>query len=93
MKRETLKLTPEEGREIVYGENDDFTIIKEKIVNRTRWFNLFNVIVQRKSDGKFFSSVYRLYHHNGEDVIAYEFKTEALFHEVFPVEKTIIVYK
>lgn len=92
MSREKLKLTNEQARDIVWGETDEFTEISNKVVGTSRWSTIYEIVVQRKSDGKYFKDKYRVGATESQDERAYE-HTNPNFTEVFPVEKTITVYE
>lgn len=90
--REKLKLTGEEGRSILYEDNDDFKLVRSEIVDNTRWSVVYEDVYQRLSDKKFFKTTYRKGATEMQDERPYEYG-EALFYEVFPVEKTVVVYE
>lgn len=90
--KEILKLTPEQGREIVYEDTDDFKTIQYSVINVSRWSLINEIIVQRLSDDKFFKSSFSVGTTELQDERPYEY-SEAIFEEVLPVEKTIIVYE
>ena len=92
MNREKLKLTNEQARDIVWGENDDFIEIRTKIIGTSRWSTIYEIVVQRKSDGKYFKDKYRVAATESQEESPYE-NTNPNFTEVFPVEKTIIDYE
>jgi hypothetical protein len=105
--REILTVTPKEARDIVfeggYGPweketgNDtpgyqSFKKVSEEMINHSRWAVGYHVILQRENDGKFFSSSYEVGATESQDQSPYEYD-DPIFTEVFPVEKTIIVYE
>lgn len=90
--RETIKLTGDEGRSIVYEDHDDFKLVTSKIVDVTRWSIVHEDVYQRLSDKKFFKTTYRKGATEMQDERPYEY-VDAVFEEVFPVEKTIVVYE
>jgi len=90
--KETLKLTGERGRDIIYGDDDEFVIVEEKIVDTSRWSTIHEVVVKRVEDGKFFKSGYRQAATEMQDERPYEYG-DVLFEEVSAVEKTVIVYE
>ena len=91
--KETLKLTPEEGRQIVWEDTEEFKTIKEDVIDTSRWSIIYEIIVQRLSDNKFFKSNYSVGATESQDEQPYEYASEAVFTEVVPVEKTVIVYE
>jgi hypothetical protein len=58
MNREKLNLTNEQARDIVWGETDEFAEISNKVVGTSRWSTVYEIVVQRKSDGKYFKDKY-----------------------------------
>ena len=92
MKREILNLTSEQGRDIVDGDDSNFVIIEDKIVETRRWCDIYQIVVQRKSDGKYFKDGYCRGATESQDESPYEY-LEPNFTEVFPVTKTYIDYE
>jgi hypothetical protein len=91
MNREKLNLTSEQGRDIIDGHYN-FAIIEDKIVGKRRWSTEYEIVVQRKSDGKYFKDGYRRGATESQDERPYEW-SEPNFTEVFPVTKTYIDYE
>jgi hypothetical protein len=91
MNREKLNLTSEQGRDIIDGHYN-FAIIEDKIVGKRRWSTEYEIVVQRKSDGKYFKDGYRRGATESQDERPYEY-SEPNFTEVFPVTKTYIDYE
>ena len=92
MNREKLILTSEQGRDIVYGDDSNFVTIEDKIVGTRRWSIEYEIVVQRKTDGKYFKDGYRRGATESQDESPYEY-SEPNFTEVFPVTKTYIDYE
>jgi hypothetical protein len=90
--KETLTLTGDEGRDIVWEENEDFQIIYDHLKGKSRWSDIHEIVVQRISDGKYFKSSFRRGATESQDERPYEYG-DAVFNEVVPVEKTVIVYE
>jgi hypothetical protein len=92
--REKLKLTSEEAQHILYDDVDppEFKIIEDKMVDKSRWSIQYRLVVQRLADGKFFADYYQRGATEYQDQQPWEFD-KPNFTEVFPVEKTITVYK
>lgn len=93
MEKTILKLTPEEGRSIVWDDHDDFEKVETNIVDVTRWSVVYENIYKQKSNGKFFRTSYSVGATESQDEQPYEYVKEAVFTEVFPVEKLVTVYK
>ena len=92
MNREKLNLTSEQGRDIVYEDDSNFVTIEDKIVGKRRWSIEYEIVVQRKSDGKYFKDGYCRGATESQDESPYEY-LEPNFTEVFPVTKTYIDYE
>ncbi len=93
MEKIILKLTPEEGRRIVWGDHDDFEKVETEIVDVTRWSIIYEDIYKQKSSGKFFKTSYSSGATESQDEQPYEYVKEAVFKEVIPVEKLVTVYE
>jgi hypothetical protein len=92
MNKEKLTLTSEQGRDIVDGSDSNFVTIEDKIVATKRWSIVYEIVVQRKTDGKYFKDGYRRGATESQDEHPYEW-SEPNFTEVFPVTKTYIDYE
>ena len=92
MNREKLNLTSEQGRDIVYEYDSNFVTIEDKIVGTRRWSIEYEIVVQRKSDGKYFKDGYLRGATENQDQSPYEW-SEPNFTEVCPVTKTYIDYE
>ncbi len=92
MEKEILEFTDRNDCvNIVFGNNDQFKVIKTDIVDHSRWSVAHEVIVQRISDGKYFSSSYSVGATESQDQCPYEYD-DLKFIEVKPVEKVVIEY-
>lgn len=89
----TLKVSAETARDIVYGDHEDFEEVQCKIIDKSRWSDVYAYVGKRLSDGKFFKTTYRQGSTESQDERAFEYEKEAEFTEVFPVEKKVIVYE
>ena len=92
MNREKLNLTSEQGRDIVDGDDSNFVTIEDKIVGTRRWSDIYQIVVQRKTDGKYFKDGYCRGATESQDESPYEY-SEPNFTEVFAVTKTYIDYE
>ena len=92
MNREKLNLTSKQGRDIVNGEDSNFITIEDRIVGTRRWSVVYEIVVQRKTDGKYFKDGYRRGATESQDESPYEY-SEPNFTEVFPVTKTCVDYE
>lgn len=93
MEKTILRLTPDEGRNVVWNDHDDFETVKTEIVDVTRWSLIYENIYKQKSSGKFFKTSYSVGATEDQDEPPYEYVKEAVFEEVFPVEKLVTVYE
>ncbi len=91
--REILKFPPKEGQNITEGGNKEFEIISNDIIDASRWSLVYNIVIKRLLDSKFFMSQYQVGATELQDEGPYEYDKEAIFEQVFPVEKTITVYE
>ena len=86
--REKLVLDKSDARTLLWQEEDnEYKVISNEIVDTLRTDNVYKLVIQRKSDGKFFGCFYNS--NAVEGPMAYD---DPEFMEVFPVEKTIIEY-
>ena len=90
--REKLNLTVGQSQELLFGDLDDFEVVKDKIIENSRWSIRHLLIVKRTSDGKFFQDGYSVGATEMQEERPWEYD-KPNFLEVFPVEKTIIVYE
>ncbi len=69
-----------------------YKIIENKIVDTTRWSKVYRMIF--RFEDKFYSSLYQCGATEYQDEEPYEYEDDMIeCTEVFPVEKTIIVYE
>lgn len=92
MERISFITDKQQAREIIAGESPDYTVIQRRLEGHSRWSLQYNIIIQRVSDGKFFSSDYSEGATESQDERPYEWG-EPEFTEVFPVQKTHTVYE
>ena len=88
---EKLELTREEALDLLDGDTEEFKIVKEEIVDTTRWSIVHEIIIQRISDGKFFADTYSRGATECQDERPWEYNPPN-FDEVEPVETKIITY-
>jgi hypothetical protein len=92
MNREKLTLTKEDARDLICGDLPGFEVIQKEMVDKSRWSIIYEVVVKRLSDGMFFKDVYQRGATESQDESPYEY-SDPNFTQVFPVEKTVIVYE
>lgn len=91
--REKLVLLKQDAIKILDEVSPHFTIIENEISGKSRWCNIYNLIIERKSDNKFFQAEYRRGATENQDERPWEYEKSVEFYEVFPVEKVVIVYE
>ena len=78
-----LKMTPEEGREIVHGDNDKFeTVLDEVYDTSRRWSEDWEIVVKRLSDNTYWRSYYSVGKTEMQCEAPYENDSEAVFYQV-----------
>jgi len=93
VEREKLDLDREQALSILDEYNEDFEVIKDEIYDDgARWTNTYELIVKRILDNKYFRSYYTRGATEYQEQGPWEYENPK-FIEVFPVEKTIIVYE
>lgn len=90
--KEKLTLTKAEARKILHKLNKDYEIISNQVTENSRWSIYHYLVIKRLSDGNFFADVYGVGATECQDEQPWAYD-EPNFTEVFPVEKTIIVYE
>ncbi len=90
--REVLKFRPKEARDVLWECDDDFKIIETEIVDQSGWSIHKSCVLQRKSDSKFFIVDYSEGATENQHEEPFEYEDEVEFHEVVPVERTIVTY-
>jgi hypothetical protein len=93
MEKTVLRLTPDEGRIVVWNDHDDFETVETNIVGVTRRSIIYENIYKQKPSGKFFETSYSVGATESQDERPYEYDGEAVFEEVFPIEKLVTVYE
>lgn len=89
-----LKLSAEEGREIVYGGNKDFKeILDQHEEEKTRRWSIDHYAVFKQvSTGKFFSTCFSSGATENQDESPFEYDNFAEFVEVEPVQVVVTKY-
>lgn len=91
MEREVIKLNVSEQCAVVYGDSEEYQLIKSEITDTFRHGNENEAIVKRISDGKFFEISYR---DSCKDTCEFEdLNSDGEFFEVFPKEVTTTIYE
>lgn len=88
---EKLKIDSQEARELLWGEGPEgIEIVYDRIIDNRRWSIDHEIIV--KKDGRFYRDIYSVGATESQDESPWEYSAPD-FTEVFPVEKTVIVYE
>lgn len=91
-----MKFAKENLRDLVIQNDfdgyDDFKVIERKLIGNSRWTINYQMIF--KFAGKFYRTTYSLGATEYQDERPYEYEDGMIeCPEVFPIEKTIIVYE
>jgi len=89
--RKTLTLNPDDARDLIFGDLEDFEIVKDEIVSNSRWSILHDLIV--KKDDEFYLVEYSVGATEQQDERPFEYDDEVVLKQVFPATKTIVVYE
>jgi hypothetical protein len=85
-----MKFSGQDLRDMLWGDSETLTLVQDEITGTSRWNTEHTVVFM--FDGKYYSSGYRGAVGDGESDM-WEYVEEVECCEVFPVEKTVIVYK
>jgi hypothetical protein len=87
-----MKFDKEILQELVYGDFDGYKVIQHKLIDNSRWSLVYEMIFQ--FEDKFYRTTYQQGATEQQDESPYEYEDDNIeCPEVFPVEKTIIVYE
>lgn len=92
MDREKLKLTNDEACDIKYGDNPEYEVLSDKIINKGRWSSVNLITIKRLSDDKLFNDTYTEGLTENSDEYPWQHVLPD-FKEVFAVEKTVVTYE
>ena len=92
MEKEKLNLTREQAVDLLDGDSEEFKIIKDEIVDTSRWSNIYEIIIQRISDGKYFKDSYSVGATEQQDESPWEYDKPD-FTEVFKKEVVTFIYE
>ncbi len=90
--RETIKLTPEQLCDVVYDDSMEFELIFHEITGTSRHGNYNESIIKRIFDNKYFKVKYEDSIKDNCSFLDMNRDTKT-YTEVFPKEKTIIIYE
>jgi hypothetical protein len=94
MEREVITFTERNDICGIVGgweHRDEWEVVSNDMVDQSRWSITHEVILRRRSDGKFFWTYYTVGATESQDHGMYE-DDDMVLKEVIPTEKTIIVY-
>lgn len=87
-----MKFPKETLREMLWEDVDGFEIVENEISGTSRWSIHYRLVF--KHDGKFYLTSYSVGATESQDESPFEYSPDEVeCKEVFPVEKTIIVYE
>ncbi len=89
--REKLALTRGQACDLMDGDDPAYKVVSDKIIDHGRWAVVHWLIIQRVSDGRFFSDSYGVGATESQEEGPWEY-SEPDFREVFPQEKVTIDY-
>lgn len=87
-----MKLTAKQGRSIVYGDNENWETIEEKIVEISRWSILYEGVFKHKPTGKFYSIGWNAGATGMQDEHPFDYYEPELT-EVHKVEKMVLSWE
>jgi hypothetical protein len=106
---EILELHPITARIVIdyekYGDDEEccfeeckedakkYKLIEVVYNHSKRWSRVYDFVIQRLSDGKYFKSFYCVGSTESQDESPFEYLDEVELKQVVPVEKTITVYE
>lgn len=88
-----MKLTKEEGREIVDCYHEDWEQVEKSIANTSRWSIHYEAIHKHIPSGKFYSFEYSRGATESQEEYPYEYDDEVTPVEVHQVEKLMTVWE
>ena len=86
------QLSVEICREIIWEDSDDYEVIERNIVSNYRWTSYNEIIVKELATGNYFRTYYSQGLTERQDTRPFEDEKPS-WKQVYPVEKTIIVYE
>jgi hypothetical protein len=87
-----LNFTKKQARNLLYGGDSTYRIIRNEIVDHRSWSVDHDLIIQNVDDNRFYRGYYSVGATESQDESPWEYD-EPVFIEVFPVEKVVIEYK
>lgn len=79
--------------EFINDTHGCFDLVYNEIIETCRWTNLYNIVIQRKFDGKYFRSTYRKGATEYQDEDPWQQEGKITFTEAFPRVVTSVVYE
>jgi hypothetical protein len=87
-----MKFPKETLQELLSDKVDGFEVVEDKITYTSRWSIHYRLVF--KHDGKFYLTSYSVGATESQDESPFEYSPDEVeCKEVFPVEKTVIVYE
>ncbi len=88
----TITIPAEEARGMFWGDEDEYKIVEDEIIDNRRWSIDHRLVIQRVSDGEFFAGHYSVGATEMQDERPWEYE-DAVFHRVMPVKKVVVTYE
>jgi hypothetical protein len=86
-----ITLPRDKALEIIDDESEGYTLVENTLSGKSRWCDVYDLIFQENSSGKFFRGDYRIGATESQDESPWEYQKEVNFYEVEPY--TVVVTK
>lgn len=87
-----FKTTPEEAREIVYSDHEDWEEVTKEIEDTSRWSIFYTGVFKHKPSDKLFEVDWSVGATEMQDESPFEYANEVSFYQVEPKEVKVIKY-
>lgn len=87
-----LRIDREQAIEILYGNDEQYTVISDDIVDTTRWSEIHDIVLKDKITGRFYVGDYSCGATESQDESPWEGYEVIEFEEAEPVEVVRIEY-
>lgn len=84
-----MKLTKEEGQEMVWGDNPDFETVESSVSDTSRWSVHYDGVFKHLPSGKHYSASWSVGATESQDESPFEYEDEVTIYEV--VAREVIV--
>jgi hypothetical protein len=86
------KLTPEEGRDIVWGEAENYEEVESEVIDMSRWSVHYVGVFKDLRDGSFWETCWSKGATEYQYEQPFEYEDVAEFYQVEPKEVTVVKY-